>query len=112
MHLRDLNLGLKGNTKMTTITYVEIMSNPQNPWNSSRVTFLFKDEGSLATHPLSCHPQRMFDSLESERKGDKMRENWEKRENSRLTNVLMINPFKVLSRGLYTAQHKQNYKNV
>ena len=60
MHLRDLNLWLEGNTKMTTITYVETVRNPQNPWNPSPVTFLFKDEGSLTTHPLSCHPYRVF----------------------------------------------------
>ena len=78
MHLRGLNLGLDENTKMTTITCVETVRNPHNPWNPWNpppVTFLFKDEGILATHPLSCHPQRVIGSLESERKGEKMREN-------------------------------------
>ena len=53
---------------MTTITCIKIVRNPQNPWNPPPVTFLFKDEGSLATHPLSCHPQRVFGSPESEKK--------------------------------------------
>ena len=44
---------------------------PQNP---SPVALLFKDGGGLANHPLSCHPQGVFDSRESGRKGEKMRE--------------------------------------
>ena len=38
------------------------------------VALLFKDERGLAEHPLSCHPQGVFGSRESERKGEKMRE--------------------------------------
>ena len=74
MHRRDLNLGLRGNRKTTTITCVEIVKNPQNPWNPPLITFIFKDEGSLANHPLSCHPQRVFGSSESEGKERKNKE--------------------------------------
>ena len=45
---------------MTVNTCVETVRNPQDPWNPPPVTFLFKDEGALATHPLSCHPQSVF----------------------------------------------------
>ena len=38
---------------MTISTCVETMSSPQDPWNPPPITFLFKDEGGLATHPLS-----------------------------------------------------------
>ena len=84
MHLRDLNLVLEGNTKMTTITCVETMRNPHNPWNPPPVTFLFKDEGSLATHPQRCLATQKV--RENER-------NWEKRENSHPRNILMIHVF-------------------
>ena len=50
------------------------------PQNRCLVALLFKDGGGLANHPLSCHPQRVFDSLESERKLKKRRENGKKRE--------------------------------
>ena len=56
-------------------TCVETVRNPQKPWNPRPVAFLFKDEGGLATHPLSYHPQRMFGKRENERKGEKVREN-------------------------------------
>ena len=46
------------------------ISLPQNP---SPVTLLFKDEGGLANHPLSFHPQGVFGKRESERKWEKMR---------------------------------------
>ena len=42
--------------------------------NCSPVALLFKDKGGLANHPLSCHPQGVFGSRESGRKGEKMRE--------------------------------------
>ena len=43
------------------------------PRNPSLVALLFKDEGGLANHPLSCHSQGVFGRLESERKEEKMR---------------------------------------
>ena len=103
MHLRDLNLGLEGNTKMTTITCVETMRKPQNPWNPPPVTFLFKHEGILATHPLSYHPQRVFGSRENERKKEKDRENKRSGKIPTEKNVLLIKVlrclYKVLSGG-------------
>ena len=65
---------------MTTITCVETVRNPQNPWNPPLVAFAFKDEGGLATHPPSCHPRRVFGCPKSERKGEKMRETGKERE--------------------------------
>ena len=44
------------------------------PQNCYPVDLFFKDEGGLANHPLSCHPQGVFGRRESERKGEKMRE--------------------------------------
>ena len=43
---------------------------PQNP---SPVALFFKDGGSLANHPLSCHPQGVFGNRESGRKAKKMK---------------------------------------
>ena len=37
------------------------------------VALLFKDEGVLSNHPLSCHPQGVFGMWESARKGKKMK---------------------------------------
>ena len=42
--------------------------------NCSPVALIFKDKGGLANHPVSCHPQGVFGSRESGRKGEKMRE--------------------------------------
>ena len=53
---------------MTVHTYVETVRSPHDPWNHPPVTFLFKDKGGLATHPLSYHPQGCFP-------GKKIREN-------------------------------------
>ena len=80
MHRRDLNLGLRGHTKKTTITCIETVKNPQYPWNPPPVTVIFKDEGGLATHPPSCHPRRVFGFPESKRKGEKKRETGKERE--------------------------------
>ena len=44
------------------------------------VAFFFKEKEVLATHPLSCHPRRVFGYSESERKGEKMRETGKERE--------------------------------
>ena len=42
-------------------TYVENMSAPTLPWVPLPGAFSFKEGGSLAAHPLSCHPQGVFD---------------------------------------------------
>ena len=42
--------------------------------NCSPVALFFKDKGGLANHPLSCHPQEVFGSRQSGRKGEKMKE--------------------------------------
>ena len=49
--------------------------------NCSPVALIFVDKGGLANHPLSYHPQGVFGSRESERKGEKMKE----KKNSRKT---------------------------
>ena len=54
---------------------VENKSTSNLPQNLGPVALLFKDEGGLAKHPLSCHPPRVFGRRESVRKGEKMREN-------------------------------------
>ena len=38
------------------------------PQIQSLVALIFKDEGVLANHPLSCHPQGVFGRWESARK--------------------------------------------
>ena len=45
---------------MKVNTRIETMRIPHDPWNHPPVTFLFKDKGGSATHPLSCHPQGCF----------------------------------------------------
>ena len=45
------------------------------PQTFNLVALLFKDEGGLAKHPLSCHPQRVFGRRENARKGEKVKEN-------------------------------------
>ena len=42
-------------------TYVENMRAPTLPQVPLPSAFYFKEEGSLAAHPLSCHPQGVFD---------------------------------------------------
>ena len=44
------------------------------PKNPSPVALIFKDGGSLANHPLSCHPQGVFGSRENGREGEKMKQ--------------------------------------
>ena len=43
--------------------------------NLDPVNLLFEDEGDLAKHPLSCHPQGVFGRKESARKVEKISEN-------------------------------------
>ena len=43
--------------------------------NIDPVTLPFKDEGGLAKHPLSFHPQGVFGRSESAKKGEQMSEN-------------------------------------
>ena len=59
---------------MTINACVENKRTSSLPKNFSPVALLFKDEGGLANHPLSCHPQGVFGRRESEGKGEKMRE--------------------------------------
>ena len=117
MHRRDLKLGLRGNTKTTTITCVETVRNPQHSWNPPPVTFVFKDEGGLATHPPSCHPQRVFGCLENERKWEKVRENEKRRESLKLPakiKLLLMEkfPLTVLVWGFYSQTPLQITKKL
>ena len=73
MRPRDLNLGLKRGTKTTVNTCVENMRTPCYTQIPCPITFLFKEERILATHPPSCHPRRVFGYPENERKGEKVR---------------------------------------
>ena len=75
--LRDFNLSEKQElkqpknyvrSKQGTVRYLQTLANSR-PLHGGR---------SLAKHPLSCHPQR---SVWQSRKGEKMREKGEKREN-------------------------------
>ena len=47
---------------MTITAYVENKRTSSLPQNLSPVALLFKDEGGLANHPLSFHPQGVFSS--------------------------------------------------
>ena len=60
------------------------------PQICSPVALIIKDKKGLANHPLSCHPQRVFDKRESERNGEKMREKkiGERAERFRAKNLL------------------------
>ena len=49
---------------MTITAYVENNRTSSLPQNLSPIALLFKDEGALANHPLSCHPQGVFGSRE------------------------------------------------
>ena len=53
---------------MTVSTCVKNMELLILPKIMCPMTLYFKEEGVLATHPLSCHPRRVFGCLESERK--------------------------------------------
>ena len=53
------------------------------PQIQSPVALLFMDEGGLANHPLSCHPQGVFGSQENERKREENERKEKKQENSR-----------------------------
>ena len=49
---------------MIITAYVENKRTSSLPQNLSLVALLFKDEGGLDNHPLSCHPQGVFGSQE------------------------------------------------
>ena len=53
---------------MTINACVENKRTSSLPQNFSLVALLFKDEGGLANHPLSFHPQGVFSRRESEGK--------------------------------------------
>ena len=59
---------------MTINVCVKNTINNSLPQIQSPVVLIFKVEGGLANHPLSCHPQGVFGRRENERKYDKMRE--------------------------------------
>ena len=59
---------------MTITACVENKWTSSLPQNLSPVALLFKDEGGLANHPLSCNPQGVFGRQESATKGEKNRE--------------------------------------
>ena len=59
---------------MTINACVENMKTNSLPHIQRLVALIFKDEGGLANHPLSCHPQGVFGSQENERKKEEMRE--------------------------------------
>ena len=46
---------------MSVNTFVENMINLNLPQVPLSRAFYFKVGGGLATHPLSCHPRRVFD---------------------------------------------------
>ena len=56
---------------MTINACVKTKRNNSLPKNPSPVALLFKDEGGLANHALSCHPQGVFGRRISARKGEK-----------------------------------------
>ena len=58
---------------MTVTACVKNKRTSSLPQNPGPVSLLFKDEGGLANHRLSFHPQGVFGRQESERKGEKMR---------------------------------------
>ena len=49
---------------MIITAYVENKRTSNLPQNLSPVALIFKDEGGLANHPLSFHPQGVFGSQE------------------------------------------------
>ena len=59
---------------MTINACVENKRTSSLPYNFSPVVLIFKDEGGLAYHPFSSHPQGVFGMRETEGKGKKMRE--------------------------------------
>ena len=85
------------------------------PHIQSPVALLFKDEGVLANHPLSCHPQGVFGRWESARKGKKMKK--KKKSGKTLAQQLCIQqrkkmriPSKRYDLSLYNAQISKNTK--
>ena len=59
---------------MTINACVKNMKTNSLPQIQSPVALLFKDEGGLANHPLSFHPQGVFGNQENESKREEMRE--------------------------------------
>ena len=78
----------------------------------SPIALLFKYKGGLANHPLSCHPQGVFGSRESGRKGEKMRENKRSGKTHAQFSVLKCKnekvKFSIHSLGLINAQRRAN----
>ena len=116
MKLRDLNLQLKGNTKLPMSTCVKTMEPSACLQILHPAAFHFKEERVLAAHPSSCHPRRVFDNQKRKRKCEKNEEKEKKREllKGSLPILLMSKSFSfsldTVHRSLYTAPAKQNYK--
>ena len=75
------------------------------------MALLFKDGGGLANHPLSCHPQGVFGSRESKRKGKKM---GEKESSGKTPAIIFINGEDLNSAclgGFYSPTPFTNYQN-
>ena len=85
------------------------------PQNCYPVALFFKDGGGLANHPLSCHLQGVFGGIESERKGEKMREKEKKGKLElfapKVSSLDKKSPLTVCTNGLYSHQDNTNYQN-
>ena len=76
----DFSSAYCGTNQNASIKNVRTIILPQNCYP---VALFFKDEGGLANHPLSSHPQGVFGRRESKRKGKKMGEKESSGKNSR-----------------------------
>ena len=97
---------------MTINASVKNMKTNILPQIQSPIALLFKDEGGLANHPLSCHPQGVFGSQENERKREEMREKKRNGKTPAQFYALMKLPGTITYLSLYSAPSKQNYKNI
>ena len=97
---------------MTINACVKNMKTNSLPHIQSPVALIFKDEGGLVNHPLSCHPQGVFGSQENERKIEEMRENKKRGKTPAQFSVLMKLSCTITYLSLYSALSKQNYKNI
>ena len=116
MNLRDLNLQLKGNTKLPVSTCVKTMEPSACRQILHPAAFPFKEEGFLANHPLSCHPQGVFGNRESGKKMKESKGMGKQRENCRPPSLYYQKSslYSVWSGGFYSqpiVQFTTNYKN-
>ena len=84
------------------------------PHIQSLVALVIKDEGVLANHPLSCHPQGVFGRWEIARKGKKMKKkkrSWKaSAHNYVFSKEKNENPSTRFDFSLYSAQINKNTK--